>query len=168
MPLLDTVFTTKAEMIRKVGEQTLIDLADHDQDGEQYDEAIYDAINQATEEISLLAGQRYAIASLSESTLVCRWATTLACCFMFSNRGNPIPMSLQAEFDRIMALLERLASGALTLTGVNLIGDLRPSMSNRVVDRRFATRTVRTQKRNSTDAESKLSRHWDQDYGFHE
>lgn len=168
MTLLSTVFTTSTEIGRKIGTQGMTDLADHDGNGIADTDVIDDAVNQATEEISLTAGQRYATANLAASNLIRRWATTLACCFMFTNRGNPVPMSLQAEFDRIMDRLEQLRSGSMTLTGVALIGDLRPCMSNRTVDRRYATRTVRVQKRNSTDAPSKLSRHYDQDYGFHE
>jgi phage gp36-like protein len=168
MTLLATVFTTQAEMERKIGTQAVLDLSDHEVSGAPDDDVIDDAINQATEEISLTAGQRYGASGLSGSQLIRRWATTLACCFLFQNRGNPIPMSLQAEFERIMARLERVMTGAMQLTGVAMIGDLRPTMSNRTIDRRYATRTVRTQRRISTDAPSKLRRHFDQDYGFHE
>jgi len=168
MTLLTTVFTSQAAIERKIGVQAVIDLSDHEDAGALNADVLHDAINQATEEISLTAGQRYAIASLAASELIKRWATTLACCFLFTNRGNPVPMSLQSEFERIMAKLERVMTGSLALTGVALIGDLRPTMSNRTIDRRYATRTVRTQRRNSTDAPSKLRRHFDQDYGFHE
>lgn len=168
MTLLSTVFTSQTEIERKIGVNAVLDLTDHDNDGVAEADVLDDAINQATEEITLTAGQRYALSNLAASELIRRWATTLACCFLYTNRGNPVPVSLQLEFERIMARLERVMTGALALTGVALIGDLRPTMSNRTIDRRFATRTVRTQRRISTDAPSKLRRNYDQDYGFAE
>lgn len=164
MPLLSTVFTSLARIERKVSREAVIRWSDHDRDGYADTDVVNDAINQATSEIKLYAGKWYADSSLAAAPIINSWATTLACYFLASTRANPIPDSLQKEFERIMELLKQVAAGGLVLPGVAMNGDLRPTMSNRKIDRRYRRNTVRVIRSNSTDAPSVLGQDWASDY----
>lgn len=133
--------------------------SDHNEVGETDTTVVNDCIVQAKEEIDRFALMRYSETGLASSSLINRWATTLATYFLCLRRGNPIIDSLKSEFDRIMEVLEKVATGATggILPGVPLRGDLRPSMSNLQVDRRYRHSTIRVTRANSTDAPTVLT-----------
>jgi hypothetical protein len=64
-----------------------------------------------------------------------------------------------AEFQRIMDLLAAVAAGTFRIPNLALRGDLRPSMSNVEVDRRYRHSTIRRTQENSTDGGSSLPEH---------
>jgi phage gp36-like protein len=157
MALIDPAYCDEADMRRLFSVYGVTAFADHDQDGEPDAEVVNDCINQATEEVGLYAQQWYTPAQLDTSTLVNRWATTLACYFLCQRRGNGPPQSLADEFARIMARLEQIAAGTLKLPGIAMRDDMRPSMSNLRVDRRYPNSRIRVTPTNSTDAPTRLS-----------
>lgn len=134
--------------------------ADHDNDGSADTGVTDDCINQATAEISDYGAQWYLPANLATNTTINRWATVMACFFLCMRRGNDVPEGLKAEFDRITnqndGFLIRLQRGKYKLSGVPMRGDLRPSMSNLQVDRRFIHSLPRVTTTASTDAPTKL------------
>jgi len=144
-------------MEQKIGIAAVIAHSDHESTGSAVTLVIADAINQATEEINFYARHRYSATALAGSTLITRWATTLACYFLMQNRGNPEPFSLSNEFDRIMKNLAMVGKGSQRLPDVAFENDMRPTMSNRRIDRRYKTDTVRVTRQNSTDAPTKLT-----------
>jgi phage gp36-like protein len=161
MTLISPVYCTEADMNRYMSAQGIIDAADHDDDNTADTGVVDDTINQATEEIDLFARQRYTQTNLSSSTLINRWATVMACRLLFMRRGNPPPESLELEYHRIAdpetGLLVKLSKGLLQLPGVALRDDMRPTMSNLRVDRRYRDSTIRVTSNNSSDAPTALT-----------
>lgn len=156
MALVATPYCTATQLDRYVSSAGVVEFADHDDDGSADDEVVNDCINEATEEINGYCQQRYAPADLAGSTLVNRWAVKLAAYFLTQRRGNPPPDSFAMEFQRVVALLEKVAAGAYQLPGVALRADLRPSWSNLRVDRRYGQRKIRVKKDTSSDSPTEL------------
>ncbi|MCI0333551.1 MAG: DUF1320 domain-containing protein [Planctomycetes bacterium] len=155
MTLIANTLCTETEMQRLFSVYGVTAHADHDADGVSDSGVVDDCINQATEEIRFYLWKNYSDAALTTSTLVNRWATTLAVYFLCLRRGNPVPDSLLAEFQRIMELL---ASGQ-PIPNLPLRGDLRPTMSNVEIDRRYYRNKIRVTRPNSTDAATTLTQH---------
>jgi len=152
-----SAYCTTADMSRLFASYGVTAFADHDESGTADTGVTDDCISQASEEIDMYALQLYAAASLATSALINRWATVMAVYFLCMRRGNGIPESIAAEFDRIMAMLLKVADGTLKLPGVAMDGDLRPSFSNLKVDRRYRDSRIRVRRSVSTDAPSVLS-----------
>ena len=159
MTLLAITYCTQTDMERKLGEKGVIEFADHDNDHVADTDVVDDAINQATEELDAYATQRYTQTQLATSTLVTRWATVLACYFLTTNRGNPPPESLASEFARIMALLVQVASGEYQIPGLSLRSDMRPTLSNLRIDRRYIQSKARVEQAISTNTPTTQKQH---------
>jgi phage gp36-like protein len=159
-----TVYCTLDDMERKFSSSGVVEFADHDDDGTADTGVVDDAIQQATEEINLYAMQHYSAAGLASSSLINRWCTVLAVAFLCLNRGNPIPVAIQAEYERIMLNLERVRTGEMRLPGVAYRDDTRPTISNLEVDRRYRHNPIRVNGNSSTDAPSVVRRNMVEDY----
>lgn len=142
-----TPLTTLEEMEQECGEDAIRGWADNNEDGDHDDvrgtaDATVDrAISRATKEIVRLA-QRYSAAAMAADEEIRSWATILACYYLCKSRGNDPLQSLADDVAYIREQLAMIRSGGLTLD-VPLKADLRPTMSNRIVDRRHRYRTVR-------------------------
>lgn len=161
MTLISPVYCTEAELQRYLSTQGVTDFADHDDDGNADTGVVDDCINQATEEIDLYARQRYTQAGLEASTLINRWAVTIAARFLCQRRGNVVPDVIEREWQRIAdpdsGLLARVAKGLIQLPGVELRGSIRPTISNLTVDRHYDYSTIRVTKTNSTNSPTLLT-----------
>ena len=148
--------TDSAQMIRKFGSYGVTSFADHDANGSADTGVVDDCIDQASAEIALLLGQRYALADLAAHSLVNSWATTYAIYFLCQRRGNPIPVSLGDEFNRISAILEKIVAGTMKIPGLDESTGLRPQFSNLTIDRRYPNNRVRVRPSASSDTPSVL------------
>ncbi len=161
MPLLTTTYCTLAELDRYLSANAVIDFADHDGDAAADTDVVEDCVNQATEEIDLYLRQRYTPAALATSTLVNRWCVVLSARFLCHRRGNPVPDSIERDYERIAdpgeGLLVQVSEGRRQLPGIALREDLRPTWSNLQVDRRYRHSKIRVTKANSSDAPTKLT-----------
>lgn len=157
MPLLSTVYCELEDLQRFMTTQGVTDWADHDADGMADTDIVEDCINQATEEIDLYARQRYTQAVLSTSTLINRWCMVMATRFLCHRRGNSPPASVEVEWERISQHLEDISQGKKQLPGMALRDDLRPTMSNLKIDRRFRHSKIRVRP-NSSDPPTKLTK----------
>lgn len=151
-----TDFTTIELMTARMGTVFITTNSDHDRDGVPDPGVISSVIDEASAEIFALAGQYYDAPSLASSSLIVSWATTLACYYLSINRGNPPPASLEKEYERILKRLEAIANGSQTLPGVPWKSDMRPTWSNRRIDRRYKNNTVRVTRTNSSNAPTVL------------
>jgi Mu-like prophage protein gp36 len=156
MPVV-TVYCTEADMQRLFSAAGVQSFGDHEQTGAPVDDVTDDCIDQATEEINLFCRQYYLAADLANSTLINRWCTVLSVYFLCQRRGNPVPESIQAEFERIMLYLERVRTGEMKLPDVPYAANLSPSFSNMTVDRRFPASRVRVEQRSSDGIPSALT-----------
>ena len=158
MAILSTVYCTEAEMNLFLSANAVIDFADHDDDGSADTDVVEDAINQATETIDFYLRQRHTQAQLATSNLVNRWCTVLACRFLTQRRANGVPDSIQAEWEQeVKPMLQEVRKGLEGIPGLALREDLRPTMSNLTVDRRYQRSTVRVTKPNSSNPPTKLT-----------
>lgn len=130
--------------------------ADHDGDGQDDDGVTDHCINRATAEINQYLSRWHSATVLAASVLVNEWATVLAVVYLCRRRGNPVPESLQEDYAEIIATLKEAAAGS-GLQGLAMRSDLRPTMSNLQVDRRYPHSTIRVTRENSTDAPTVLS-----------
>lgn len=154
MTLIANPFCTAAQLAIRFGSAALIDWADHDNDGVADDGVIDEAINRATSKIAARGRQRYSTTVLKNHAEVQGWAVTIGGYLLSQTRGNPPPETLAREYEEIIALLLEVQAGTYWLADVALSADLRPSMSNVQVDRRYRQRTIRVQRESSTDAVS--------------
>lgn len=151
MALITNALCSLADLQRLFSSTGVTSFADHDQNGSDDSGVTDDCINQATEEISLYTQKFYALADLVSSTLINRWATTLGVVFLCQRRGNPVPESLQSEFERIMQKLEQIAAGTLQVPGIAMRANLLPSFDNLTVDQRYPRSTIRVTQANSSE-----------------
>jgi phage gp36-like protein len=156
--LISTPYTSDAELVSLMGQEWLISNADHDGDGAADPDAINRAINAATQEIDLYLGQRYESSVLATHDLVRDWATVRAAMKLHRTAGDPLPQVLIDEWAEILATLKALGAGQMTIPGLSTLGNLRPTMSTRRIDRRYGQRTVRVERDNSTEVPTKLRR----------
>jgi phage gp36-like protein len=153
MPLGANVYCSINEVERIISAAGVVSFADHDQSGTSDSDVVEDCINQACDELDRYLLQRYTQAGLLTSSLVNRWAAKVAVYFLCQLRGNPVPESIQAEFDRILkepdgaAILA--AKGNPPLPGVPLAAFMAPTFANMRVDRAYGTKSIRRQPESS-------------------
>lgn len=155
-----TLYCDEADMNRLFSSYGVTAFADHDESGSSDSGVTDDCIIQASQEIDLYCRQQYAAAVLATSDLINRWATVMSVYFLCMRRGNPIPKSIEAEFERIMDLLTKVSTGELVLD-LATDGDRRPSFSNLKVDRRYRDARIRVRRSVSTDAPSVYQQDFD-------
>lgn len=168
MTLISTALCTQPQLERYLSANGVLDYADHDEDGTADVGVVDDSINQATEELLMLLEQRYTAADLKTSTLVNRWAVKVSAYFHCQLRGNPPPMAIASEFERILdttnGLAAMVSNGLRQLPGLALRDDLRPTMSNLTIDRRWNRSTVRVTPQNSSTPPTKLTQDTTRDF----
>lgn len=152
-------YTTQAKIERLFSSLGVRYYSDHDETGVTDTDVVTDCISQSDGEIDLYCRGRYSEAGLSGSTLIERWSTILATCYLCERRGNPVPDSLAKEADRIYERLEKIQTGAMQLPGVAFGQDLRPAFSNLTVDRRYRYSKIRVTTPNSSNQTPKMVRH---------
>jgi phage gp36-like protein len=161
MTLISPVYCTEAEMNRFMSAAAIIDFADHDDDGTADTDVVDDCINQATEEIDMYATTQYEQTALATSTLINRWCVIMAVRILCTRRGNPVPDSLETEWNRITdpvtGLLRKISQNLLQIPGISKRADFRPTFSNVKVDRRWRHSTIRVTPTNSSDAPTTMT-----------
>lgn len=145
-----TTYCTQSDIERLLSAAGALSFADHDENGTAETGVFGDCIDQASGEIELFTNGWYDATGLASSTLVTRWATVMASVFLCQRRGNPVPESLQMEFERISAMLERVRTGELRIPGVAFSADMRPAFSNLTIDRRFNNQRARVVRQSSS------------------
>ncbi len=160
MALLSTVYCTIAELQRYMSAAGVIDWADHDSSGQSDTDVVEDQINEATMTIDLYLRERYTKAVLAAHTLVNRWCVRMSAYYLCSLRGNPPPDTVAVEFEWIAGpdgYLPKIKRGDMSLPDAAQSDDLRPTMSNVSIDRRYRHSKVRVSRPNSSDAPTKLT-----------
>lgn len=152
-------YSTLQEIEQHFGEQFVIDHTNHPP-ADASDEVLanlYWCIEQASEEINVYAGQQYEIgAPMQNHPFIRHMATRLSAYYLAMSRANSVPEILMKERDRILEILEKLSTRAMTIPDLALRADMRPAMSNRRIDRRYRHNTVRKEHETSTDAPTVL------------
>jgi phage gp36-like protein len=149
-----TVLTTRARVERLVSAAAVDAFTDH---AEVDDDVVDDCIEQASGEMLMFLHDRYEESALEATALVNHWCSVWTARLLFIRRGNPVPESLQAEYERVVAYLEKISAGTMNIAGLTLRGDSRPTWSNLRVDRRYPQSKVRVSRNNSSDAPTTLS-----------
>lgn len=151
------------EVERLISSYGMLAFSDHDEDGEQDEGVVEDCIRRASDEIHMHLHNRYDPAVLAEVSLVRRWATIGAACYLCQTRNNPPPESLGAQWEGLITdpdgTIPKIGRGVVRLPGVEQRYDSRPSFSNLQVDRRYPTAKTRVTLVNSSDAPTELSQH---------
>jgi len=159
MTLISNTYCTEADIQRLFSAGGVTSFADHDSDGIADTGVVDDCINHASQEIELYCRRRYSTTGLAACSLVNRWTTVLATAYLCERRGNPVPESLAKEATRILEeLLPKVASGELSLPGIEYAADMRPMHSNLTIDRRYPYSKIRVITANSSDARTVISR----------
>lgn len=138
--------------------------ADNNADGTADTDVINDALMDATLEIWTACCGTYSDEGLEASTRVETWCKILGAYNLSMTRGNPPPDAWAMEVEKIRETLDKIAGGTLLLPGVSLRGDMRPTLSNLRIDRRFPNSTVRVTPTNSSSPATTLTRDAVPDY----
>lgn len=114
-------------------------------------------LGKATTDVNIYLLQRYTVAVCAASTWV-SWVTAVfAAVELARRRGEPVPPALQAEYERLLALLEKIAAGLMDLVGdeglVNPQFDVGATVSNLTVDGRHRRAKIRRIPSTSTTAQ---------------
>lgn len=134
-------YSTPSDLQNFLGVNGVEAFGSHDDRG--WEANATECCEQATDEINLYVYRRYADAALQSSRMLQRWAVVLSACFFCERRGNPIPESILADFNRIMEMLKGVHAGTILLPGVALRSPSVPAMSNMKIDRRYIRRQQR-------------------------
>lgn len=149
MPLDSPVFCTVAELTRFLSSAGIVSFGDHDQSGTADTDVVEDAINAATAEIASFGNMWYSPASMATSRLIMRWCVIMSAYNLCMTRGNGVPKSIAAEFERITdpdrGFLVKLQKGQLQLPGIAMRAQNSPSMSNISLERWHPIRKIRVQ-----------------------
>jgi phage gp36-like protein len=115
--------------------------ASHDLRGSEA--TVDDCIAQATDEINLYVLRRYDEAGVKTSRMLRQWCVVMATVYLCERRGNPVPESLVAEYQRIAEKLPLIMRDEMRIPGVPLKGLNVPMFSNMHIDRRYVRRQQR-------------------------
>lgn len=107
-----------------------------------------DAVEEATDTVNMYCLAYYSEASLSNNLWVRRSATWLACYFLTSRRAEPSPY--RGQYERVIALLEKVRDGEMQVPRCSLRSDFAPCASTYVIDDRFPKRRARVEIETST------------------
>jgi phage gp36-like protein len=158
MTLITGVYSSDADILLRVSQQTFTDWADLDEDGSADPGVSDEWHNQAADIIDMYALQRgYDVSGLQSSNLIKQWSVWIAMYYGSQTRGNPPPEVYVIKYNEIIKLLEGVAAGLIQLPGVPLSMDVRPSWSNLKIDRRFCQQKIRVQQNISSDAPTTLT-----------
>ena len=155
MPLHATVYCSIADVQRFLSSQAVSDFADHDGDGIADDDVVEDCINEATDEINGSCLQQYTKTVLEGQAQVNAWCKKMAARFLCERRGNPVPDSLEREFERIAGpggFLDRVSRNRYQIADAPKRRELVPTVSNLKVDRRFRYSKLRVIRPTSSKA----------------
>ena len=144
-----TVYCLEADIERYLSAQGVTDFADHDEDTVRDTGVVTDCIEQASQEIELFLIEKHVEADLKLSKLVERWCTVMAARFLCQRRGNPVPASLEEEFEQVRVYLQAVREDRLSLPGIQLRDRQTPVWSNVHVDHRYRWRKLRRQPNSS-------------------
>lgn len=143
-------FSSQDLLEREFGQDAVVSWSDHEESGNVVSDVVDDALEYADQEILFGLNGIYAEAELATSALVKHWATILTGLKLFGNRANTPPEWLVKEAESIRAMMKQVCDGLRTIPGLTPLGALVPTMSNRVIDRRYTERTVRVQNQTSS------------------
>jgi phage gp36-like protein len=104
------------------------------------------AIQWASQRVNFYLNGRYEASRLAASWIVNDWATVLACYYLRSRRGNPVPSSLQDLYKATIDDLKQVQSGKVTLPDVATRAGAWPAWSNVRVDHSYPLRKVRVER----------------------
>lgn len=143
-------FSSATLLQREFGLDAMVAWSDHEESGTVDTAVIDDALIMADQEIMFAINGVYSEAQLATSPLVRYWATLLAGYHLFNNRGNSAPEHLKLMIKEVRDMMKLVADGLRKIPGLTATGLGVPTVSNRMVDRRYGERTIRIQHQSST------------------
>lgn len=165
MTLIANVYCAESDLQERFSPATVLAWADQENVGTEYMNTVDDAINQGSQELEGYARQRYTPAGLLSCDLIKRWCVTLSAFYLSTTRGNPAPASLEKEYNRVLAMLEKVSLGMFQLPGIPLRSDMRPTWSNLRTDRRYQQAKDRVQVETSSPAPTTQTQFLDGQWG---
>lgn len=112
----------------------------------EWQEFLNKGIQWASARIDFYLNGQYQRRYLAQSWIVNDWATCLACCWLRSRRGNPVPGSIMDLCKEATEDLKMVQSGQVTLADVPLRAAAWPAWSNVRVDHTYELRKVRVER----------------------
>lgn len=123
-------------------------------------------LNIATAKCNLYLLERYDASDLYESWIVHHWATVIAARWLCKRRGNPVPESLDDEYDEVIEEMTAVKEGDMSLGDVAQRESDQPTFSNVTMVDHYALRKIRVQRPISEQSPSAIpqNRHYPSDY----
>lgn len=153
---LQYVYTSEAELVRLMS-QTSLDEFLTEPDGtslitDAKDAVLGDAIDQATDKINDYTYQLYEPRLLATNRWVRVRATKIAAHYLTQRKGEP--GRYQQFYDEIVKELEAVQATTRYIPRLPLIVDVRPTVTNQVIDDRFTSSRARDSRQTSSDQTS--------------
>lgn len=150
MPNIPTQnYTSEEEMASRMSRRAIrITASDVGGTHDDLVNAIYEAIAQASDDISLYLEPWYEPADMLRSRYIRTRCTVMACHHLCTRKGNPSPFL--DEYTACIATLERINKGEFQVPGLPTRADFTPALSNYRVDDRYIVNKVRVEPTLST------------------
>jgi hypothetical protein len=118
----------------------------------------FQGINWATSRINFYCQQLYDAVDLATSWSVNEWATILACRWVRSRRGNPVPQSLQRLYDEAIADLKMVRAQQAIVPDIGYRNQIAPAWSNMRLNPGYWARKLRVERAQSEPTQAQHSR----------
>lgn len=103
-------------------------------------------LSYATARINLYCLGKYDSSELAKSWLVNEWCVIITCRWLCQRRFNPVPESLQKQYEETIKLLEQVQAGVYQLTDIGQRNASGPTWSNVIVRPEYEMRKVRVER----------------------
>lgn len=103
-------------------------------------------VNEATAEVNDYLFQRYAPIKLNDSWSCRRATSIIAAVWVCQRRGNPVPASLEKEYERVIAKLEQIRDHILDIGGIAERESDQIGVSNVTIDSNYDVKQIRVQR----------------------
>lgn len=169
-PTALTVLYTSADEINDILSENAVELRLDDDDSESIDVdeqlRLTHILSKATAKCNLYLLERYAATQLADSWQVHHWASVIGARLLCLRRANPVPESLEAEYDEAIEEMSMVKANELSLGDIPQRENDQMAFSNTTVDQRYQTRRVRVQRPISDRSPTSIpqNRHWPSEF----
>lgn len=109
------MYTTQADILERIPEETLTQLTDDDNVGTIDADKVTAAIARAGQEIDAYCGGRYSVPFATAPAVIGGLATDMAIYFLYGRTQEEIPETRKDAYKNAVRLLEKIADGKISL-----------------------------------------------------
>lgn len=143
-------FCTQTQLEKKLSPMGVQLIGDYDLVGAASEGVVEQAIEAGDSDIQFFCGSLYSDAALASCTWINHAAIALSCWHYCGNRNEPIPQSVQANYEVVIKRLEMVHAGTYQLPGIAFRNKHAPFVTNQRIVMGYRTKKARTERTIST------------------